>query len=139
MNARPELLALNVAFFVFHTALILFNVFGWIPSKTRRWNLATLLVTLFSWTVMGIWFGQGYCICTDLHWRVRREMGIDDRADSYLVLLVRMLSGWDPPPALVNNVAAGVFIVSLTLSIGLNVRDLLARRARTFPLSDASE
>ena len=91
---------LNVAFFAFHTALILFNVFGWIPRRTRRWNLATLLATLFSWTLMGIWYGQGYCVCTDWHLRVRAAMGIQDHADNYLVLLVRILTGWDPPVAL---------------------------------------
>ncbi len=123
MSPRPELAALNVAFFVFHTTLILFNVLGWIPRQTRRWNLATLLITLFSWTVMGIWFGQGYCVCTDLHWRVRAAMGIHDGADSYLVLLVRMLSGWDPPVGLVNSVAAGIFAFSLVASITLNGRD----------------
>ena len=117
------LAALNVFFFVFHTALILFNVLGWIPKRTRRWNLATLLMTLFSWTVMGIWFGKGYCVCTDLHWRVRAAMGIHDHADSYLVLLVRTVSGWDPPVPLVNAVALWTFVFSLGMSIALNVRD----------------
>lgn len=120
--------ALNVAFFAFHTALILFNVLGWIPRKTRPWNLATLLLTLFSWTVMGLWFGKGYCVCTDLHWRVRAAMGIHDHADSYLVLLVRLLTGWDPPVVLVNNVAAAVFAFSLVASVALNVHDRRARR-----------
>ncbi len=117
------LAALNVAFFGFHTVLILFNVFGWIDRRTRPWNLATLLLTLFSWTVMGIWFGKGYCVCTDLHWRVRAAMGIHDHADSYLVLLVRKLTGWDPPVLWVNGVAATVFALALTASVALNVRD----------------
>lgn len=120
---------LNVAFFVFHSALILFNVFGWIWRPTRRWNLATLLLTLFSWSVMGIWFGKGYCICTDFHWKVRAAMGIHDYADSYLVLLVRVLSGWDPPVALVNDVAAVIFLSALSASLYLNVRDARAGRS----------
>ena len=122
------LAALNVAFFVFHTALILFNVLGWVPRKTRRWNLLTLLLTLVSWTVMGIWFGRGYCVCTDLHWRVRAAMGIHETADSYLVLLVRTLSGWDPPVPLVNTIAFWCFLFSLTMSVTLNVRDWRRKR-----------
>ena len=114
---------LNAAFFAFHTALILFNVLGWIPRRTRRWNLAALLLTLFSWTVMGIWYGQGYCVCTDWHFRVRAAMGIQDRADNYLVLLVRILTGWDPPLPWVKGVAAGVFVASLVASAALNARD----------------
>jgi hypothetical protein len=119
---------LNVGFFAFHTALILFNVFGWIWPRTRPWNLATLLLTLLSWTLMGIWFGRGYCVCTDLHWRVRAAMGIHDHADSYLVLMVRLLSGWDPPTLLVNRVAAVIFLLALTTSAALNLRD---RRRRS--------
>lgn len=126
---------LNIFFFIFHTVLILFNVFGWIPRRTRRWNLVTLLATAFSWCVMGIWFGAGYCVCTDLHWRVRAAMGINDHADSYLVLLVRKLSGWDPPASLVNNVAMTVFVVTLIASITFNSLD--ARERRRLAAGDA--
>ena len=114
---------LNVAFFVLHTGLILFNVLGWAWRRTRPWSLATLLLTLFSWVVMGIGRGVGYCVLTDLHGRVRAAMGIRESADSYLVLLVRTLTGWDPPTAWVNPVAAVVFALSLALSVGLDARD----------------
>lgn len=117
------LAAFNIAFFILHTALILFNVFGWMHARTRRWNLGTLLLTLASWVGMGLWKGMGYCVCTDLHWRVREAMGIHETADSYLVLLIRTVSGWDPPLELVNEVAKWVFLFSLAMSIGLNVRD----------------
>lgn len=117
------LATLNIAFFIAHTALILFNVFGWTHPRTRRWNLATLLLTLASWVGMGMWMGTGYCVCTDLHWRVREAMGIRETADSYLVLLIRTVSGWDPPLALVNEVAKWVFLFSLAMSISVNVRE----------------
>jgi hypothetical protein len=120
------LAALNVGFFVFHTALILFNVFGWIHPKTRKWNLASLLLTLAGWTVLGIWYGVGYCLCTDWHWQVRKAMGIEETADSYIVLLVRNLSGWDPPISLANTVAMWVYIGALAMSVALNVRDYRA-------------
>lgn len=122
------LATLNIAFFVFHTALIAFNVFGWMHPRTRRWNLITLLLTLASWVGMGLWKGMGYCICTDLHWQVRRAMGIDETADSYLILLARTLAGWDPSVAMVNEWAKWVFLTLLVLSIGLNVRDARVSR-----------
>jgi Protein of Unknown function (DUF2784) len=118
----------NIFFFVFHTALILFNVFGWLWKPTRKWNLFTLLLTAFSWGVMGIWKGAGYCICTDWHWQIRQAMGIRDNADSYLVLLVQKLSGWNPPIALVNNVALAVFLIAFTGSVCTNVRDMRLRK-----------
>ncbi|MBI5707465.1 MAG: DUF2784 family protein [Armatimonadetes bacterium] len=57
----------NAAFFVFHTALILFNLFGWVSRKTRKWQLVTLGLTACSWLVFGFWRGWGYCLCTDWH------------------------------------------------------------------------
>ncbi len=113
----------NILFFVFHTVLILFNVFGWAHPKTRKWNLATLLLTLASWAGMGMFYGMGYCICTDWHWQVRESMGITETADSYIVLLVRNVSGWEPPIDLANAVAQWVFLSALAMSIGLNLRD----------------
>ncbi|MDZ7680781.1 MAG: hypothetical protein U5J63_03470 [Fodinibius sp.] len=31
---------LDIAFILFHTALILFNLLGWIWKATRRWNFS---------------------------------------------------------------------------------------------------
>ena len=70
--------ALNVAFFVFHTAWIGFNCIGWAFQRTRRWHLATVAVTAFSWFVLGIRFGWGYCPFTDWHWHIRERLGYQD-------------------------------------------------------------
>jgi hypothetical protein len=120
--------ALNIACFVLHTALILFNVLGWAWARTRRWNLVTLLVTAFSWGVIGIWKGFGYCPLTDWHWRVREAMGIRKTTSNYIVLLVQTLSGWNPPIQLVNAVVVVVLLSCVSLSIGLNIRDWRRRR-----------
>ena len=39
----------NYFFYIFHTLLILFNLFGWIFPKMRRLNLLTLIITFASW------------------------------------------------------------------------------------------
>ncbi|MCH7944918.1 MAG: DUF2784 family protein [Armatimonadetes bacterium] len=117
------LAALNILFFVFHTSLILFNVFGWAHPRTRKWNLLTLLITLASWVGMGMVYGMGYCFCTDWHWQVREAMGIEETSSSYIVLLVRNLSGWNPPIELANAVAQWAVLSALAMSLGLNLRD----------------
>ena len=70
---------------------------------------------------------MGYCICTDWHWQIRSAMGIKETADSYLVLLVRNVSGWNPPLHLVNNVALAAIVTSLTLSVWMNIKDILQK------------
>jgi len=114
---------LNYFFFSFHTCLILFNVFGWIFRKTRKWNLFTLLLTAFSWFVLGIWYGWGYCLFTDLHWQVRRQLGYSNDPNSYITLLLQSLTGKRFPQNLVDTVTVIVFIASLLISLWLNIWD----------------
>jgi hypothetical protein len=117
------LVALNIGFFVFHTSLITFNVIGWAWKRTRLYNLCCLFLTAASWLLMGIWHGVGYCICTDLHFKVRQALGIHDGADNYLQLLARNVLGIDPPSSLVRQVAGLVFGLCVMASIALNYRD----------------
>jgi len=119
---------LNYFFFVFHTSLIFFNTFGWIFKRTRKWNLVTLLGTAFSWFILGIWYGWGYCFCTDWHWDIREKLGYIDTSDSYIHFLVLKLTGINFPPRLVDNVTVLVFFTTLALSITVNCLDYIKRR-----------
>ena len=114
---------LNYFFFVFHSALIIFNTFGWISRRTRRWNLLTLLLTAFSWFVLGIWYGWGYCFCTDWHWQVREHLGYHDQQNSYIHFLLLKLTGINFNQNLVEKATLLIFLVSLAMSIWLNMRD----------------
>jgi hypothetical protein len=116
-------LFLNYFFFIFHTMLIIFNTFGWIVKKARRLNLISLLVTAISWFGLGMWYGWGYCFCTDLHWMVRQHLGYHDTTNSYIQFLILKLIGINPPQHLTDIVTASVFFLSLTISIIFNVKD----------------
>jgi hypothetical protein len=113
---------LNYFFFVFHTVLILFNLFGYIPKRTRRWNLVTLSLTFFSWFILGIWYGWGFCFCTEWHWEVRRHLGFADN-DSYTHFLIHTLTGINPSQRLANVITANLFFFSFSFSIILNLND----------------
>jgi hypothetical protein len=121
---------LNIFFFVFHTLLTLFNITGWMFRATRKWNLITLLLTAFSWFGMGIWYGWGYCVCTDWHWAVRERLGFHDQSSSYIHFLLLKLTGINFNENLVNNVTLIVFVISLAMSIWLNIRDRKKRKSR---------
>ncbi|MFI5151872.1 MAG: DUF2784 domain-containing protein [Chitinophagales bacterium] len=119
---------LNYFFFVFHTCLTLFNITGWIFPATRRWNLLTLLITAFSWFVLGIWYGLGYCFCTEWHWNIREHLGYHDQRGSYIHFLLLKLTGVNFDMILVEEVTLIVFLLSLVMSILLNRRDWLKKR-----------
>jgi hypothetical protein len=114
---------LNIFFFVFHTVWTLFNMIGWMFRVTRKWNLLTLLLTALSWFVLGIWYGWGYCLCTDWHWQVRRNLGYTDESNSYIHFLLLKMTGINMDPELVNNVTLIVFVVSVIMSVWLNIRN----------------
>lgn len=119
---------LNIFFFIFHTAIMLFNCLGWIWKKTRLWNLITLLLTAGSWFILGIWFGWGYCLCTDWHWQVRENLGWYDQSVSYVHFLILKLSGINLNPGLVDKFTVSVFFLTLVLSSWLNSMDFKTTR-----------
>jgi hypothetical protein len=119
--------ALNAGFFVFHTAWIIFACAGWAFRRTRRWHLALVAVTAFSWFVLGIWFGWGYCPFTDWHWQVRERLGYQD-PPSYIQVLGQELLGVQLNRAWADALAVGTLVIVSVLSVVTNARDLQKSR-----------
>ena len=119
----------NTFFFVFHIALIFFNLFGWIPRSLRKWNLVTLLLTAMSWFVLGIFYGFGYCFLTDWHWQIREKLGYSTESNSYIHFLITELTSLSFDERIVDTWTAIVFFVAFAVSIYINVHT--ARRRKT--------
>lgn len=113
--------SLNIAFFLFHTVFITFILFAWLWKRARPAHLAACLLTAFSWGVLGIHYGFGYCPCTDWHWKVRYELGLYDMPRSYLKFLFDKLTGLDANPWWVDTIAVVVFVLLTLLSLFLNL------------------
>jgi hypothetical protein len=96
---------------------------GLIWRSTRKWHLVTLSLTAFSWFVLGIWYGWGFCFCTQWHWEVRQKLGYVDHSNSYIQFLVLKLTGINFPIQLVDDLTLLVFITCFALSIWLNIKD----------------
>ena len=62
---------LDVLLTIIHILIIVFNLFGWIPKRTRKAHLVSILLTAASWFVLGIWYGTGYCPFTEWQWKVK--------------------------------------------------------------------
>lgn len=119
---------LNIFFFVFHTSFTVFNLIGWIWPKIRKIHFLTMFATGFSWSILGIWYGFGYCPSTDWHWQVRYHLGYHDMPGSYIKFLLDSITGLNLPADLVNFAAVGIFIGVFILTTILNTRDLLRKR-----------
>jgi hypothetical protein len=114
---------------VFHSSLILFNLFGWIWRKIRVFNLITLSLTGASWLFLGLIYGNlGYCPLTDWHFSILTRLGKTDLPDSYVKYLIDRISGLDINASLVDHITLYAFLLALVLSLFFNIRDFLISR-----------
>jgi hypothetical protein len=120
---------LNLFFFGFHTVLILFNIFGWLVPRWRLANFITLSLTAFSWFVLGIWYGWGYCFCTDWHWQVREMLGYENMSSSYIHFLILEMTGINFPADLVDAFTVILFFAAFVISAYLNFRKWRGQRS----------
>src|SRR5512133_1059492 len=115
---------LDIFFVVFHTSLILFNLFGWVWKKTRIINLIVLSLTGASWLFLGLIVGTlGYCPLTDWHFTILEKLGKTDLPYSYTKYLADRLTGLDINATLVDNLTLYSYLAALVISIVLNLRD----------------
>jgi hypothetical protein len=124
------LIFLNYFFFVFHTVFTLFNITGWIFKITRKINLISLCLTAFSWYFLGIFYGYGYCFCTDWHWRIRQILGYHDKSNSYIHFLILKITGINFPEKVVIIFTVNVFFICFFLSLILNILDFVKKRKK---------
>ena len=113
---------LNAAFFAGHTALIAFNLFGWILPRTRRLHLICVGATLFSWFVMGAYHGFGYCLCTDWHFQIRRQLGLSVTSHTYLQLMGQVFFGIEMDRLTSDLLAGGGLLLILIITLWVWLR-----------------
>ncbi|HJX72472.1 MAG TPA: DUF2784 domain-containing protein, partial [Bacteroidales bacterium] len=121
---------LDQFFVVFHTLLIIFNLFGWVFHKTRKANLITLLLTAFSWFFLGLFYGIGYCPLTEWHFMILEKLGNNNLPASYVKYIIHRLTGIDFNAQLIDTLTMAFFLVSLIISVVLNIRDFRKKRTQ---------
>jgi len=120
---------LDIFFVLFHTTLMLFNLFGWIWKRTRLLNLFLLVLTGASWLFLGLIVGTlGYCPLTDWHFRVLSRLGETNIPDSYIKYLADRLTGMDFNSILVDKVTLYSYLAALVFSIYFNIHDFLVKK-----------
>lgn len=114
---------LDPLLFLLHAALVLFNLTGWAWRRTRRLHLITISLTLLSWFGLGLFYGWGYCPCTDWHWEIKHQLGESDLPPSYIKYYLDRWSGLEWDPWWVDLAVLGAGIGAFFLSIEGNLRD----------------
>jgi len=82
--------------------------------------LITVAATAFSWFVLGIWFGWGYCPITDWQWNVKEKLGETNLPGSFIKYYADKLSGKNIDPSVVETATLVAFLVVILLTIYVN-------------------
>jgi hypothetical protein len=111
---------LDIFLSLLHFVLIFFNLFGWAWHKTRRLHLFTVAATAFSWFVLGIWFGWGYCPITDWEWKVKQKLGETHLPSSFIKYYADKIAGREINSSLIDTVTLVTFLAAILLTIYVN-------------------
>ncbi len=114
---------LDLFFVILHALLIIFNLFGWVFQKLRKANLITLLLTAFSWFILGLFYGIGYCPLTEWHFMILEKLGNENLPTSYIKYIIGRLTGYEANPQVTDIFTMVFFLAALVVSTFLNIRD----------------
>jgi hypothetical protein len=106
-----------------HLLVIGFNLLGWIWKRTRRLHLYLVVITAFSWLVLGLRYGMGYCFLTDWQWRIKERLGETNLPNSFITYYLQKITGKTFSNSLVDNTVAATFGIAALLSVILNFFD----------------
>jgi len=111
---------LDILFYLLHVLLMGFNLSGWIWRSTRKLHLISLSLTLGSWSILGIWYGFGYCFLTHWHWNVKRLLGETDLPNSFVKYFLDGLLRSDFDAGMIDIITGLGLALPIVLSLYLN-------------------
>ncbi len=117
---RLALLTADRGLYALHLITTTIIVFGWIPPATRLLNWYLIVATFVSWLGLGLIFGFGFCLFTDIQARIRRRLGEGRVMESFMKDVFDHITGRDLNPLHVEIVTQAVFYFSAAASFYVN-------------------
>jgi hypothetical protein len=105
---------------ILHLSIILFNLFGWIPKRTRKAHLVSIFLTAASWFILGIWYGIGYCPFTEWQWKIKTRLGERNLPDNFIEYYLEKMTGRNFSASFINTLILVCFCAAVVLSLYFN-------------------
>lgn len=115
----------NMFFHLVHLTIVTFFLFGWLSSRTLMAHFLLSILILVSWCGLGIIYGFGYCLVTDIQWRIKRRMGEVPYTEYYMKYMLDKVTGRDLNAHKLNSITTYAFFIILLLSTALVLRRML--------------
>ena len=103
-----------------HIFIAVFCVIGWLHPDTRIYNLVLVVLIALSWFGIGIFRGFGYCLVTDIQWRIKQRLGEKLTTDSFIKYELDNLLGRELDENRINHFTQISFYLSAMASIYTN-------------------
>lgn len=117
---------LDIFFTIFHLAIVVFNLFGWIPRRMRKANFILIILTAASWFLLGIWYGMGYCPVTEWQWQVKEQLGERNIPNNFIEYIAEKVFNRDFSSGFISTLTAVCFALAVIASVYVNF--ILPRR-----------
>ena len=114
------LVVLDFLLTILHFLIIGFNLFGWIIKQTRKLHFWFAMLTLACWTILGIWYGIGYCPITDWQWDIKTKLGEQNLPGSFIKYFADKITGANINSDLIDALTLGLFLIAIICSIRVN-------------------
>ncbi|MEJ6981531.1 DUF2784 domain-containing protein [Pedobacter sp. P351] len=89
-------------------------------KSTRKIHFYCVMITAFSWVILGIWFGLGYCPLTDWQWQIKAKLGEQNLPGSFIKYMADKLTGKSISSLLIDYITAFSFAIAAFLSVYFN-------------------
>ena len=110
---------LDICFHFIHLGIIFFFLFGWMFDTTIVVHLLLSFAILFSWVVLGIFYGFGYCLITDIQWKIKKLLSEEPSTKYYVKYMLDKMSGKNMNEKVVDKMTTyiyfSIFLISLSL------------------------
>ncbi|MDH3349261.1 MAG: DUF2784 family protein [Desulfobulbaceae bacterium] len=110
---------LNIFFHIIHLSIIFFFLFGWLVEKTRFLHFILSILILLSWYGLGAFFGFGYCIVTDIQWKIKRRLKQEPATEFYVKYMIDKVTGLDTNQNFINGMTTYIYYGIMLIAIFL--------------------
>ena len=113
----------DIAMHIIHSGLILFSMVGFMWDVARPWHLLAQFLIFTSWYGLGQFFYPGYCVLTDLHWKLKRVRGCEPKASYYTKHVIDSVFGSDVSHKTLDVVSNAILFSAILISVVWNCYD----------------
>ena len=107
---------LDLFMHIIHLSAIFFLLVGWAFDETQLLHLALVWLIFLSWFGLGLIYGFGYCLMTDVHWRIKDKLGARPSANIYVKYMLDKVLPINIDEGLINQVSTTVYFAVFAMA-----------------------